>query len=324
MELQLKGIKEGVGEFANDVLKGLSSSPKKLSSKYLYDHKGSKLFEEIMLLKEYYPTRCELEIFEKHKKSILQHCHTSEEVLDVVDLGAGNGLKALVLLKYFQRRVNLRYVPVDISESAIDQVEDCVKTKLPELKVEGVKAEYLQGLQQLKKNKHGQKLVLFLGSNIGNFSYKEALTFLTDLCASLNKDDLVLIGFDLKKDPSIVRAAYNDSKGVTAEFNLNILKRINTELDARFDITKFSFYPTYDPVTGETKSYLISNEDQDVFISKINKSFTFKKWEPIHTECSNKFDLPTIEKLAKLSGFTVEENFLDSKEYFVDSLWRVK
>jgi dimethylhistidine N-methyltransferase len=324
MELQLRGIKEEVGEFANDVLKGLSSSPKKLSSKYLYDDKGSKLFEEIMLLKEYYPTKCELEIFTKHKSKILEHFHSTEEALEVVDLGAGNGLKALVLLKYFQRRINLKYIPIDISELAISQLEDCVKNKLPDLQVKGLHTEYLQGLQKLKKNKHGQKLVLFLGSNIGNFTYKEALTFLTDLNASLNKDDLVLIGFDLKKNPKVVRSAYNDSKGVTAEFNLNILKRINTELGARFDLSKFSFYPTYDPVTGETKSYLISKEDQNVFISGLNKSFNFKKWEPIHTECSNKFDLPTIEKLAKLSGFSLEENFFDSKEYFVDSLWRVK
>jgi L-histidine N-alpha-methyltransferase len=321
MDILLKEKETEVGQFAKDVLKGLSSSPKKLLSKYLYDNKGSKLFEEIMHLPEYYPTKCEFEILENYKKQILEFFSPGEE-LEMVDLGAGNGLKTMILVKLFLRKIKFRYASIDISEIALVELENSLKNKFPSLSMESLHTEYIDGLKKLKKNNDTKKLVLFLGSNIGNFTIRESLQFLKEVKDSLNKDDLFLIGFDLKKDPEVVRKAYNDSKGVTSEFNLNILKRINTELGARFDLQKFLFYPTYDPITGETKSYVISKERQEVYIERLDKSFVFEKWEAVHTECSNKFDAEIIKELAEKSGFAVEANFHDSKEYFVDSLWR--
>lgn len=322
MKELVKGT-EVVSMFGKDVSEGLSSSPKKLQPKYLYDDKGSKLFEEIMNLEEYYPTRCEYEILENYKSQLVEF-FTPGESLDVVDLGAGNGYKAMVLINFFLRRLKFRFIPVDISKAAVSQLQVTLTRKYPALKVAGMAMEYFEALRTLKKESKARKLVLFLGSNIGNFSFREALGFLKDLKASLNQDDLILIGFDLKKDPDIIRKAYNDSRGVTAHFNLNILQRINTELGGQFDPETFSFYPDYNPLTGEVKSYLISKEEQNVYIRGLDKSFYFEKWEPIHTECSNKFDLPLIQKLALHSGFEIEADFYDSRQYFVDSLWKVK
>jgi L-histidine Nalpha-methyltransferase len=323
MKSLLKEKEIELDDFGKDVMSGLSASPKKLSPKYLYDGKGSKLFEEIMNLPEYYPTKCELEILENYKKQLIEF-FPSGETLDIVDLGAGNGQKAMILISFFLRRINFKYIPVDISSSAVKELESTLKKKYPKLNVQGLDAEYIQGLKMLKKEDTNKKLVLFLGSNIGNFTFREAFHFLKNLRESLNKGDLLIIGFDLKKDPLKIRMAYNDKTGTTAQFNLNILERINKELGGNFNPLKFSFYSNYDPITGEVRSYLVSNERQDVYIEKLDQTFAFEKWETIHTECSNKFDLTTIERLAEVTGFSVEANFFDSQEYFVDSLWRVK
>lgn len=318
--LLIKDTKED--NFAMRVLEGLSAPNKRLPSKFLYDSKGSKLFEEIMNLPEYYPTKCEFEIFEKYKSQILEFCSLGEP-LEIIDLGAGNGLKAMVLLKFFMRRISVKYTPVDFSESSVRSLEGILKEKFPTLEVEGIFSDYSHALKIIHENKQMKKMVLMLGSNIGNFSVKEAVKFLREIREALSKDDLLMIGFDLKKDPNVIRSAYDDSRGITAEFNLNVLKRINTELGSRFDISNFMFYPTYDPRTGKVKSHLLSKIKQDVYIEKLEQSFTFDKWEAIRTECSNKFDLPAIEKIAALTGFSIEANFYDSKEYFVDSLWKV-
>ena len=309
--------------FGKDVMSGLSASPKKLSPKYLYDGKGSKLFEEIMNLPEYYPTRCELEILENYKKQLIEF-FSPGETIDMVDLGAGNGQKAMILISFFLRRIDFKYIPIDISTSAVKELENTLKKRYPKLNVKGLDAEYIQGLKVLKKEQSNRKLVLFLGSNIGNFTFREAFHFLKNLRESLNKGDLLIIGFDLKKDPLKIRMAYNDKSGTTAQFNLNILERINKELGGNFNPLNFSFYSNYDPIAGEVRSYLVSNERQEVYIEKLDQTFVFEKWETIHTECSNKFDLTTIERLAEVTGFSVEANFFDSQEYFADSLWKVK
>ncbi|MBX9853458.1 MAG: L-histidine N(alpha)-methyltransferase [Cytophagaceae bacterium] len=315
--------KKEKGEIAEDVLKGLSGKPKKLPSKYLYNDEGSRLFEEIMDLKEYYPARCEFEILKDSKDELLQYLKNDHEVY-VVDLGAGNGIKTFILLHYFHRRLPLKYLPIDISKLAIDEVVQKLKLKIPELQIEGINADYFEGLERLKELKDVKKLVLFLGSNIGNFNIREAIEFLNHLHKSLNKDDLVLLGFDLKKNPVTIRTAYNDSKQITEKFNFNILKRINEELGGNFDLKKFMFYPTYDPHTGEMKSFLISKESQSVYIKALDKTFSFDTWETIQTECSNKYSLDVIIDLAEKTNFQIENNFFDSNHYFVDSLWKVK
>jgi dimethylhistidine N-methyltransferase len=309
--------------FGRDVFEGLSKYPKQISSKYFYNEKGNELFQEIMHLPEYYPTRCEYEILSFQKAEILRLIDADN--FQLIDLGAGDGLKTTLLLEYFiDKGVSFEYRPVDISQDAIDRLLDKLKKKLPELKAEGQAADYFDALNKLKENKDVKKVVLFLGSNIGNFTRKDALVFLHKLSKSLNKGDLLLLGADLKKDPSVIMKAYNDNQGITAAFNYNLLIRMNDELDANFNLPHFLHAPAYDPVSGELKSYIISRMKQTVTIQKLHKTFNFDAWETILTEYSNKYDIQTLEKMAKESGFLVEKQFIDRRQYFADFLLKVK
>ena len=166
-------------------------------------------------------------------------------------------------------------------------------------------------------------MILFLGSNIGNFLKPVAEDFLTKLANILVKGDKLLLGVDLMKDPQVIANAYNDSKGITREFNLNLLTRINRELKGNFDLQNFEHYPYYNPVSGTARSFLMSKTRQTVTIDRLNASFHFDAWEPIHTEYSHKYNLPELTQLAEDSGFRVLKNYLDSKHYFVDGLWQV-
>jgi dimethylhistidine N-methyltransferase len=275
-----------------------------------------------MELPEYYLTRSEAEILSVYKDEIFRCIGT--EKLNVVELGAGDGKKTKILLSHLiDRRVDFSYIPVDISEEAVRDLSAKLKRKLPELEMHGLVAEYFSGITWLSCNGGCRNLVLFLGSNIGNFSAREAEEFLTTLRESLNEGDYLLIGFDLKKDVDVLQRAYNDREGVTAAFNLNLLARINRELGGDFKKDKFMFYSTWDPVAGAIQSYLLSTEEQIVHIAKPDFSVDLGKWEPIHTESSHKFSVGDITALARRSGFQVIRNFRDSRNFFVDSIWQV-
>ena len=192
-----------------------------------------------------------------------------------------------------------------------------------EFEVFGLVSDYDSGLRWLNNRYKSKNFVMFLGSSIGNFTHGESRVFLRNLWNSLNNGDKVLIGFDLKKDIELLLSAYNDSEGVTAEFNLNLLRRINEELGGEFDLNKFRYFSTYDLFAGAMKSYLVSLEKQEIYIEKIGRSFSFEPWEPIHTEYSYKYLVPDIERLAAETGFLVEKHLFDSKRYFTDSIWKV-
>jgi L-histidine Nalpha-methyltransferase len=310
--------------FAKDVLVGLSKNPKHLSSKYFYNDKGDELFREIMHLPEYYPTKCEYEILNKNKAEFLK-TFPHDNFFQLIDLGAGDGLKTTLLLEYFlEQKADFEFTPIDISQNAIDKLIDKIHVKLPQLKTAGIATDYFDALNRFKEKKNVKKVVLFLGSNIGNFQRKEAIAFLHKLHKSLNKGDLLLIGFDLKKDPRIIMSAYDDNRGITAAFNYNLLVRMNDELDADFILPQFSHAPSYCPLTGELKSYIISKCKQTVKIGKLNKTFHFEQWEAILTEYSNKYDPEGIEMMAKESGFELIKNYYDKRCFFTDSLWKVK
>lgn len=312
-------------QFAREVMKGLSDTPKYLSSKYFYDEKGDYLFQKIMELDEYYLTGAEYEIIERQKGDLLQLFANGASRFSLIEFGAGDGLKTKVLLKHFlSQGADFKYVPIDISENVLDLLLTDLEKNLPGLEMEGLQGEYFQALVALGKTDTARKVVLFLGSNIGNFLKPVAIKFLTRVAENLSKGDRLMIGADLKKDPEKILAAYNDSKGITRAFNLNLLERINRELDGDFMLDQFHHYPVYDPMTGEARSYLVSTVDQTVNISRINASFHFKAWEPIYMELSQKYDLDTLEELARESGFRILHNFYDSNKYFVDSVWEVE
>lgn len=308
-------------QFALDVLMGFCSSPKKLSPKYFYDDIGSDLFQKITQHKDYYLTRTEFSILDSMKKELSNLI--DEEIIDVIELGAGDGHKSqLILSSLLDAGKKVNYYPIDISEEAMKQLDNTIQ-RHENLTVHGVVSEYMAGLRFLRNKSKNKQLVLFLGSNIGNFDIAHAQVFLRELWSCLNKDDLSLIGFDLKKDLNTLTTAYNDSAGLTADFNLNILNRINTELGGNFDISKFQHFGSYNPVIGAMESYLLATEDVEVYIKSIGRSFHFKSFEPIHLEYSHKYIESDILNYSDKTGFSIMKNFTDDKSFFINSLWKV-
>lgn len=307
-------------QFARDVLKGLSATPKSLSSKYFYDETGDRIFQEIMNLEEYYLTKSEYETLKTYQHQILDLFKSGSPRFNLVEFGAGDGYKTKVLLECFLNAgVDFRYRPIDISGNVLQILESSLEEEFPSLEVEGIQNEYMKALDELE-NGDTKNVVLFLGSNIGNFRQSQAISFLQGLYNGLNDGDLLFVGFDLKKDPEVILNAYNDKSGVTSAFNFNLLTRINRELKGNFDLTAFKHFPTYDPLTGTTTSYLVSTKKQTVEI--MDTGIEFDAWEPIHMEISQKYGMKDIESLATQAGFSIIRNFYDSKNYFTNSVWK--
>jgi dimethylhistidine N-methyltransferase len=237
-------------QFAEDVLRGLSSTPKQLSSRYFYDDEGSRLFMEIMKLPEYYPTRAEMKIFTDQKEAICdaftepgpteRGLQSAPLPIDLIELGAGDGLKTAVLIEHLlSTGVDFQYEPIDISREANDALEARFRTKFPDLRIDPHTGDYFQILGSLQKDNGRRKVILFLGSNIGNFLRDQAVKFFRSLREVMNENDRLFIGFDMQKDPRTIVAAYDDKQGITSAFNLNLLARINRELGGDFDLEKF-------------------------------------------------------------------------------------
>lgn len=310
------------GDFAADVLTGLSASPKFLASKYFYDDEGARLFRRITELPEYYLTRCEAEIFRTRTAEIVESIAGGSRDVELIELGAGDGSKTAVLVSGFlENGYGVTYTPIDISAAAVAVLTGDFRRRFPGLTVNETVGDYFRVLDSLGDGNGRRKVVMFLGSNIGNFGNDESLEFFRRIAGSLAAGDRMFVGFDLKKDPRTILAAYDDPAGVTAEFNLNLLRRINRELGGRFDLAKFSHYATYGPTEGAARSFLISRVVQTVEIAALGRSFEFRAWEPVFTEISRKYDLGTIDDLARSTGFRVGRNFLDSRGYFADSVW---
>ena len=308
--------------FAQDTLKGLTANEKYLLPKYFYDDKGSRIFQDIMQMPEYYLTDCEFEIFTRHQSEMKDLFGNGNAYFELVELGSGDGLKTRILLNHFiEHQVDFKYVAVDISRQANENLYKKLKAELPELNTEFKTGDYFQMMNELNQDSDNNKVFLFLGSNIGNFMEDERHRFLSQLSDFIQQNDKLLIGFDLKKSRNIIIKAYDDSHGYTRAFNLNHLLRINKELDANFNIESFRHFAHYNEDSGETKSFLISTKEQSVYIGALEKKIHFLKDEPIYMELSQKFDLEGIHHLARSYGFAIEKNFTDRRNYFVDSLW---
>lgn len=309
--------------FAEDVRGGLTSEPKFLSSKYFYDDEGSRLFQEIMKLPEYYLTRAETEIFSAQTAEIYEAFAVGGAAFDLIELGAGDGTKTSLLVEYFlERHADFSYIPIDISAEALHFLTEKFRAQFPTLSMQTEQGDYFRTLEAFKSKSARRKIVMFLGSNIGNFGMRQARDFFEDLRRVMSDDDRLFIGFDLKKDPRTILRAYDDASGVTAEFNLNLLKRINRELGADFDLESFSHYASYHPIEGAARSFLMSRKAQTVFVEALNQTFDFAAWEPIFMEISQKYNLEMIEELARTAGFAVAENFFDRRSFYVNSLWK--
>ncbi len=306
--------------FARDVHTGLSATDKYLQSKYFYDEKGSELFRQIMNLPEYYLSRAELEIFQHQADDLIATLPGSR--IQVVELGAGDGSKTIELLKaMFAAKLDVRYYPMDISAGAIEQLNNNLLQSLPALSTTPMVGDYFTILNRIEALPGYRKLLLFLGSNIGNYQRVETLDLLQKINNSLQPGDFLLLGVDLKKEPAIIAQAYNDAQGITRAFNLNLLDRINRELGGEFILDHFDFTSRYHPDSGEVRSYLVSLQEQEVYIEVCSNSYHFAEGETIFTELSRKYDPAEIEELAHLTGYTCQQIFTDSKGYFADCLF---
>ena len=310
-------------QFAEDVFKGLTSHPKKISSKYFYDEKGDELFQKIMELPEYYLTGKEYEILERHREEIGDVFTSSTDGFDLIELGAGDGKKTKILLKHFEKKnYTFKYLPVDISQNILKQLSHGLREEMPGLDVAPQQGTYMQVLNELSEYKNRKKVILFLGSNIGNFSRQEAVSFLSGIRKSMSDRDLFFMGVDQKKEPRVILEAYKDKAGITEAFNKNLLVRINRELEGSFDPDTFIHWPLYNPETGVAKSFLVSTKEQTVQINALNLEVNFQKWETIHTEVSQKYDDASIAWLAAEAGLEITGSWTDRENCFKDYLFK--
>ena len=310
--------RNGQANFAADILCGLSAEPKYLFAKYLYDELGSQLFEAICRVDEYYLTRAESEILSRHADEIvalIPGCET------LVELGSGSAEKTRKIIEaLLRKRTELLFVPVDISVSALEKSSRSLLESYSSLRIRGYAADYLEGLAALKSLDAGPKLVLFLGSNIGNFEKDEAAKFLRAIRGVMKSGDALLLGADLKKDRAILEAAYNDALGVTRAFIVNELARINRELDGNFDLWAFGLRSVYGEAAGCVEVYLESLRSQTVDIRGLDLTISFAAGERIHVEHSYKYSLDDLTRLATEHGFDFTSTWLDDQKRFSSSL----
>ncbi|MGY5150365.1 MAG: L-histidine N(alpha)-methyltransferase [Candidatus Nitrosopumilus sp. bin_68KS] len=299
--------------FAEEISFSLNRNGKFISPKFFYDKKGSDLFEKICTLPEYYPTKTEIMILNKLKNELPSYL---DQTFRVVELGSGASIKTRIILDIFSKLCeHVEYFPIDISEILAESSEDLLRD-YENLHITGIIDTYEGGLEFLKNYDNKKNLILFLGSSFGNFSPNDGHEFLQKINSTMKKGDLFLIGLDLVKDKQILESAYDDSQGVTAEFNLNVLSRINDELDADFNLNNFSHHSLYNETDQRIEMYLKSLVDQSVVISKSNLLLNLDKDELIHTEYSHKYRLSQIQKLLDDVGFEIKHTWLDDKSHF--------
>jgi dimethylhistidine N-methyltransferase len=305
--------------FAQSVANGLTADPKSLSCAYFYDRLGSRLFEAICELPEYYLTRAEEAILRAHAEEI---AGLFPSVTDLVELGSGNAVKTRLLIEAFLRRGKLRrYVPLDICRPVLEDTSYDLLRSYPTLKVFAIAGDYSQGVVHLAANDAPGKLILWLGSNIGNLERQEAGHFLGKIGATLAPGDGVLVGIDLRKEQTILEAAYDDACGVTAAFNRNLLARVNAEFAGHFDLRTFQHRARYDSELGRVEMYLVSDRKQQVAIDQLGLHISFAAGEAIQTENSYKYSAAEMETLAAMSGMRWRLSWSDPEGRFSLSLF---
>lgn len=308
-------------DVAADVRSGLLATPKHLPSRLFYDAAGSALFEQITALPEYYLTRTELALFEAHAPQMMAQ---AGEGLVVVELGAGSGMKTQVLLRaLLQRQPAVTYFPVDVSGAALRMARASLLEAFPQrLEVLPLEGRYRIALEGIK-SRPDRKLVLWIGSSIGNFEPQDAVALLRDVREELAPGDALLLGTDLRKDPSLLIPAYDDAQGITRRFNLNLLERINRELEGDFQLGQFAHRAVWNDAHSRMESYLESLQEQRVTLAAIGLEVPFARGERIHTEYSYKYTLPMVDEIVARCGLRRERTWTDERGWFAEHLLRV-
>ncbi len=303
----------GIEKARAEIIAGLTSKNKSISSKYFYDEIGSDLFEAITELPEYYPTRTEKSILE----SIAPELMNRNSSFEIIELGSGDCSKISILIEAVQKvnLENVNYIPIDISKSAIENSTAELLEKFPDMKINGYVADFIHQLNQIP---HSEKprLICFLGSTIGNFSKSDSTKILRNLAKGLLKGDSLLVGFDLVKPKSVLHAAYNDSAGVTEQFNKNILNVVNSIIDTDFNTDDFNHHSFFNHEKSRIEMNLVANKNCSVNSPFIKSPIYFENGESIHTENSHKYYLNGIEELIANSGLVVKNSYTDPKKWF--------
>lgn len=299
-------------DIKQDVINGLTASRKFIHSKYFYDACGSHLFEKICCLPEYYITRTELSILRNAAPAIMDHFQEG----DIVELGSGANWKIRALLDTVpeNKLSNIRYIPVDVSETALKAAAEELLKVYPGLKVLGIVADFTRHMEIIPGGR--DKLFVFFGSTIGNYNKDECNTFLKSIAASMTTGDRFLLGIDMLKPKDILERAYNDSSGITSEFNKNILNVLNRELDADFNLDHFNHLAVFNTEKERIEMYLQANRDVSVKISSTGLKVELKKGETIHTEICRKFSKDNIDRMAFNAGLSITNRFSDPEGWF--------
>ncbi|REL38464.1 L-histidine N(alpha)-methyltransferase [Rhodohalobacter sp. SW132] len=306
--MAIKNAVSAENSLYQDVITGLSKQQKELPSKYFYDQEGSRLFEQICDVPEYYPTDCEIEIMDNYADEISEAIGSHAQL---VELGSGSSRKTRILLDHLTEPA--MYVPVDISAEFLNQTADILRIDYPHLNIKPVAADYTELFKIPFSDEASKRVVYFPGSTIGNFTKENAKNFLINLANGLETGDGLLIGVDLKKNRAVLDAAYNDSQGITAAFNKNLLTRINRELSSNFEPDAFKHHAFYNSEKGRVEMHLVSRKHQAVTIG--DDEFTFSEGETIHTENSNKYTISEFRELAS-GSFSCQKTWTDSRDYF--------
>ena len=314
--IQFHDLHSTRNEFADDVIKGLSERPASIPPKYFYDAKGSKLFDAITELPEYYPTRTEVGILSENAKQIAEHVGTGSLL---VEPGGGSCAKVHILLEGLKP---CAYVPMDISRDHLQLAAEELAIAFPWLEIHAACTDFTKQMSVPPTAPEGTHVAFFPGSSIGNFNPQGAIGFLLAIAELVGPGGYLLIGVDLKKDSKILQAAYDDEAGITALFNLNLLTHINRELDGDFDVSRWQHKAIYNEEVGRIEMHLASQIDQTVTIN--GTSFEFVKGETIHTENSYKYSSDEFIKLASKAGFQSDALWIDENDLFSVHLFRVQ
>ena len=296
-----------------DVVDGLNQSPKFLPARYFYDAKGSQLFEKICQLPEYYPTRTEAKILQQYATEIVEQA----KAVELIELGSGSSTKTRYFFDAYQNsNTPLYYVPIDVSSSILQASAANLLADYPQLKIQGQVATYSQALEKLSTSYLGRRMTIFLGSSIGNFNPAECDRFITQVTSALNPGDYFLLGIDLQKPVEVLEAAYNDSQGVTAAFNLNMLQHLNNRFTGNFNLEQFQHRAIYNQTEHQIEMYLISKQNQTVILEDLELTIELAKGEKILTEISRKFDLAKMEKYLGDRNLNLIQAYTDSQKWF--------
>ncbi|MBE9043771.1 L-histidine N(alpha)-methyltransferase [Pleurocapsales cyanobacterium LEGE 10410] len=308
--LDIKALEQ---DDVEDVIDGLGTTPKSLPARYFYDERGSQLFEEICQLPEYYPTRTEAGILQKYATQIIERT----KAIELIELGSGSSTKTRFLLDVYRAfNLPLYYTPVDVSGSILRASAENLLTDYPKLKVQGKVATYSQALQQLSTSFLGKRIIIFLGSSIGNFNPTECDRFIEQITTALKPGDYFLLGIDLQKPPAILESAYNDSQEVTAAFNLNMLQHLNNRFQGNFNLDLFKHQAVYNQTEHQIEMYLISQQAQTVTLESLDLTVKLEREERILTEISRKFDLAAMKQYLGDRHLNLIQTYTDPQQWF--------